>query len=58
MFNLSGWMIPILTQFAPMFYGIGTWHKVEVLVFGTILATGQRTVSAILQVMALGQVEN
>jgi hypothetical protein len=58
MLNLPGWMIPILTQFAPVFYGVSTWHKAEVLVVGAILATGQRTVSAILRVMGLGQAEN
>jgi hypothetical protein len=40
MVNLPGWMITILTEFAPAIYGITTWYKVEVLVAGVILAKG------------------
>lgn len=58
MINLPGWMIPILTNFAPVFYGVSTWRKVEVLVVGAILATGKRTVSAVLHVMGLSQSPN
>jgi hypothetical protein len=53
MINLPSWMIPILTEFAPVIYGVSTWRKVEVLVMGAILATGKRTVSAVLHVMGL-----
>ena len=55
MINLPGWMIPILTNFAPVIYGVSTWRKAEVLVVGAILATGKRTVSAVLHVMGLSQ---
>src|SRR5579859_6112635 len=48
-------MIAVLNDFAPAIYGISTWYKVEVLVAGAILATGQRTVSAVLRVMGLSQ---
>src|SRR5258708_7897892 len=53
MLNLPIWMITILGEFAPAIYGISTWYKVEVLVAGAILATGKRTVSAVLSVMGL-----
>ncbi len=55
MLNLPIWMITILSEFAPVIYGISTWYKVEVLVTGAILTTGKRTVSAVLRVMGLGQ---
>jgi hypothetical protein len=55
MLNLPGWMITILSEFAPVIYGISTWYKAEVLVTGAILATGKRTVSAVLRVMGLSQ---
>lgn len=58
MLNLPGWMITIVTEFAPAIYGITTWYKVEVLVTGAILATGKRTVSAIMRVMGLSQERN
>ena len=58
MLNLPGWMITILTEFAPTIYGITTWYKVEVLVAGAILATGKRTVSAVLRVMGLSDDRN
>lgn len=58
MLKLPGWMIPILTEFAPVIYGISTWYKVEVLVVGAILTRGERTVSAVLRVMGLSQVKN
>jgi DDE superfamily endonuclease len=58
MLTLPIWMITILSEFAPVIYGITTWYKVEVLVAGAILTTGQRTVSAILRVMGLSQDHN
>src|SRR5512140_274300 len=58
MLNLPGWMITILTAFAPAIYEMSTWYKVEVLVAGAILATGIRTVSAVLRVMGLSQERN
>jgi hypothetical protein len=51
-------MIPLLTEFAAVFYGITTWYKVEVLVVGAILATGKRTVSAVLRVMGMQEESN
>lgn len=56
--TLPGWMITIVTAFAPAIYGTSTWRKVEVLVVGAILATGKRTVSAVLRVMGLSQDRN
>lgn len=58
MLNLPIWMITILNEFAPVVYGISTWYKVEVLVTGAILATGKRTVSAVLRVMGLSDERN
>jgi hypothetical protein len=51
-------MITILSEFGPAIYEMRTWHKVEVLVTGAILATGKRTVSAVLRVMGLSGERN
>jgi hypothetical protein len=51
-------MITIVTAFAPAIYGMSRWYKVEGLVAGAILATGKRTVSAVLRVMGLSQERN
>ena len=58
MLTLPLWMITMLTEFAPAVYSLGTWYKVEVLVAGAILATGKRTVSAVLRVMGLSEERN
>src|SRR5258708_15279332 len=58
MLNLQGWMITIVSEFAPAIYEMSSWYKIEVLVAGAILATGKRTVSAILRVMGLSQERN
>jgi hypothetical protein len=58
MLNLPIWMITILSEFAPVIYGVTTWYKLEVLVTSAILATGKRTVSAGLRVMGLSQERN
>jgi len=58
MLNLPGFVIDQLGQFAPAIYRMSTWHKVEVLVVGAILATGKRTVSAVLRVMGLSSERN
>ena len=58
MLNLPIWMITVLGEFAPVIYGISTWYKIEVLVAGAILATGKRTVSALLRVMGLSHDRN
>ena len=58
MLSLPLWMITILTEFTPAIYDMSTGYKVEVLVTGAILATGKRTVSAVLRVMGLSQDRN
>ena len=58
MLKLPRWMIAVLTEFAPVIYGVSTWYKVEVLIAGAILTTGKRTVSAVLRVMGLSQEKN
>jgi len=58
MLTLPTWMITIVTEFAPAIYEMSTWYKIEVLVAGAILATGKRTVSAVLRVMGLSQERN
>jgi hypothetical protein len=47
--------MPLLLEFAPIFPRKTTWQKVEIMVVGAILATGKRTVSAVLRVMGLSQ---
>src|ERR1051326_474230 len=58
MLTLPIWIMTVLSEFAPALYGQSTWYKAEVLVVGTILACGQRTVSAALRVMGLSQERN
>ena len=58
MLNLPGWMITVLTEFAPVIYGVSTWYKVEMLVTGVILAPGKRTVSAVVRTMGLSDDRN
>ncbi len=58
MLSLPGWMITIVTNFAPAICKASTWHKIEVLVAGAILARGKRTVSAVLRVMGMSQERN
>jgi len=55
MLNLPGTIINLLNPFAPVFYGETTWEKAKTLLVGAILAPGQRTVSAVLRVMGLGE---
>ena len=43
-------IVPILSPFVMLFTN-PTWQKAQLLLVGTILATGQRTVAAALQVM-------
>jgi hypothetical protein len=50
--------MPLLLEFAPVIHRKTTWQKVEILVVGAILATGKRTVSAVLRVMGLSQEPN
>jgi hypothetical protein len=51
-------MITIVGEFAPAIYAMSTWYKVELLLAGTILAQGQRTVSAVLRVMGMSHERN
>lgn len=53
MLNLPKRIIDLFNPFAPVFYGETTWEKAKLLVIGTILAPGKRTVSAALRVMGL-----
>ena len=58
MLSLPIWIMTVLSEFAPVIYGQSTWYKVEVLVAGAILATGKRTVSAVLRVMGMSDDRN
>jgi hypothetical protein len=51
--NLPAIMIDLLTPFAPCFYGVTTWTKAQILLMGTILTPGKRTITAALQVIGL-----
>ena len=50
MLTLPAAIVPLLSPFATLFTN-PTWHKVQVLLMGAILAPGQRTVAAVLRVM-------
>src|SRR3954469_3413020 len=47
-------MVAILAAFAPLF-SHGVWAKAQTLAVGAILATGARTVCAVLRILGLGQ---
>jgi DDE superfamily endonuclease len=51
--NLPTILISLMIPFAPCFHGETTWRKAQVLLIGTILVTGKRTVTAALRVMGL-----
>jgi hypothetical protein len=53
MLNLPPIIIDLIDPFAPCFYGVTTWMKAQILLIGTILAPGKRTVTAALRVMGL-----
>jgi hypothetical protein len=53
MLNLPPAIMMVLMPFAPLFQA-KSWRKVPVLLIGTILAPGRRTVTAALRVMGLG----
>jgi len=57
MLNLPPSIMTVLIPFAPLFQA-KTWRKVPVLLVGTILAPGKRTVTAALRVMGLGDEAN
>lgn len=52
MLNLPPVIMTVLIPFAPLFHA-KTWRKVPILLIGTILAPGKRTVTAALRVMGL-----
>lgn len=52
MLNLPPAIMTVLVPFAPLFQA-KTWQKVPVLLFGTILTPGKRTVTAALRVIGL-----
>jgi hypothetical protein len=52
MLNLPPAIMTVLVPFAPLFQE-KTWPKAQVLLMGTILAAGKRTVTAALRVMGL-----
>jgi hypothetical protein len=52
MLNLPPAIMTVLVPFAPLFHA-KTWRKVPVLLIGTILTPGKRTVTAALRVMGL-----
>jgi hypothetical protein len=52
MLNLPPAIMKVLTPFAPLFHA-KTWRKVPILLFGTILTPGKRTVTAALRVVGL-----
>jgi hypothetical protein len=52
MFNLPPEIMTVLLPFAPLFHA-WTWRKALILLIGTILAPGKRTVAAALRVMGL-----
>jgi hypothetical protein len=51
-FNLPAEIIKILLPFAQLF-STRVWNHVQVLLVGSILATGKRTITSILEVMGL-----
>jgi hypothetical protein len=51
MLSLPGFVIAVIDPFAQAMWGVSTWDRAQVLVIGAILATGKRTVSAVLRVM-------
>jgi hypothetical protein len=52
MLNLPPEIMTVLMPFAPLFHA-RTWQKVPILLIGTILTPGKRTVAAALRVMGL-----
>lgn len=53
MLSLPSQIINLFNSFAPVFHGETTWEKAKLLIIGTILTPGKRTVSAALRVMGL-----
>src|SRR5882724_8329073 len=55
MLKLPGFVIEQRARFAQGIYGESSWAKVHIMGIGALLATGKRTVSAVLRVMGLSQ---
>jgi hypothetical protein len=53
MLTLPAQIIELFNPFAPVFHGETTWEKAKLLLIGTVLTPGKRTVSAALRVMGL-----
>ena len=53
MFQLSPAILPVILPFVPLFTR-PTWEHLQVLLTGTLLCQGPRTVAAALRVMGLG----
>ena len=54
MLTLPAELLPLIVEFAPLF-SKPVWEHAQVLLVGTILAPGKRTVTACLRVMGLSQ---
>lgn len=52
MLEFPCWMNEFLQPFRPLFQH-ATWSKVQIILMGALLATGKRTMTAVLQVMGL-----
>src|SRR5688572_7176558 len=52
MLNLPSSIMALVEPFRPVFHE-STWNKAQVLLVGSILAPGKRTVSAVLRVVGL-----
>jgi len=52
MLEFPCWMNEFLQPFRPLFQQ-ATWSKVQIILMGALLATGKRTMTAVLQVMGL-----
>ena len=50
--SLPDAIVPLLSPFAPLF-DARTWHKVQILLTGVILAPGRRTVTSALYALGL-----
>lgn len=56
-FNLPVEIISVLSPFADLF-SKKVWNHVQIMLVGSILATGKRTVTSILEVMGLVEKAN
>jgi hypothetical protein len=58
MLRLPAFVIAVIDPFAQAMWGVSTWDRAQVLLIGAILATGKRTVSAVLRVMGRAEERN